>query len=460
MTKATAEILDKVWEALGGPYPLTAKISCDGVGELASVFPVSDLAAAAIGAAALAVAELIGSRAGEIPAVQVDRRLASMWFGMSLRPGGWSLPPVWDPIAGDYRAADGWIKLHTNAPHHRDAAIRVLGVRGDKEAVAAAVRGWEADRLEQAILQNGGCAAAMRSLGDWAAHPQGRAVASEPLFHRATMVPGPTPQWRIRADRPLDGVRVLDLTRVLAGPVATRFLAALGADVLRIDPPDWDEPGVVPEVTLGKRCARLDLRNGHDRTSFATLLADADVLVHGYRPGALGRLGFESVRMHELSPGLVEVSLDAYGWSGPWSTRRGFDSLVQMSTGIAAEGMRASGGDRPVPLPVQALDQATGYFLAAAAIRGLTQRLTSGNGCEVRASLARTARLLISQSRGDRDPVSFARETASDLADDEELTVWGPARRLKPPIEIQGCPIRWAIPAGPLGTAPPRWQGR
>lgn len=458
MTNGTKAMLHQIWTALRGDPALISKIDCDGAGELPSAFAVSDLAAAAIGAAALAAAELIGARIDEIPAVRLDRRLASMWFGMSLRPTGWALPPVWDPIAGDYRAADGWIKLHTNAPHHREAALRVLGAPAVKEAVAAAVLRWRADRLEQEIVENGGCAAAMRSLDDWRAHPQGRAVAGEQLFHVSPMAAAPKPTWSVRAERPLEGIRVLDLTRVLAGPVATRFLAGLGAEVLRVDPPGWDEPGVVPEVTLGKRCARLDLRNDRDRETFTALLVDADVLVHGYRSGALERLGFDSTRLQEVRPGLVEVSLDAYGWTGPWYQRRGFDSLVQMSTGIAAEGMRAAGSDRPIPLPVQALDHATGYFMAAAALRGLTHRLNSGEGLEVKASLARTASLLIAQARDDRDPVTFASETSDDLAADEEFTMWGPARRLKPPIEIQGCPLQWTIPAGPLGAAPPKWQ--
>jgi crotonobetainyl-CoA:carnitine CoA-transferase CaiB-like acyl-CoA transferase len=328
-------------------------------------------------------------------------------------------------------------------------------VPATKEAVAKAVLEWKADRLEQAIVDGGGCAAAMRALDEWSAHPQGRAVAREPFFHIETGSAGRDRNWTIAAERPLEGVRVLDLTRVLAGPVATRFLAGFGADVLRIDPPIWDEPAIVPEVTLGKRCARLDLATDRERETFTGLLRSADVLVHGHRPGALARRGFDSARVQELSPGLIEVSLDAYGWSGPWATRRGFDSLVQMSSGIAAEGMRQRESDRPVPLPVQALDHATGYLMAAAAVRGLTQRLTTGRGCVVRTSLARTAALLIKQTR--RDETALPSETADDLAENAELTTWGRARRLKPPVAIAGSSMRWTLPPGPLGASQPRW---
>ncbi|WP_373997074.1 CoA transferase [Duganella vulcania] len=254
------------------------------------------------------------------------------------------------------------------------------------------------------------------------------------------------------------GLKVLDLTRVLAGPVATRFLAGYGADVLRIDPPSWDEPGVIPEVTLGKRCARLDLRLARDRDVFETLLAQADVLVHGYRPAALEGLGFGEEVRRRLNPGLVDVALDAYGWTGPWSGRRGFDSLVQMSAGIAERGMRWRNADHPVPLPVQALDHATGYLIAAAAVRGLVRRLEEGRTTQARLSLARTALLLIGLSPSEKAAAQpLAPITEADLAPTLEQTAWGPARRYLPPVAIDGAPITWDRPAAKLGSSPPKW---
>jgi crotonobetainyl-CoA:carnitine CoA-transferase CaiB-like acyl-CoA transferase len=433
------------------------RVRIAGREDLPSCFPVTDLAVASVGVAGLALTDLLAA-AGERPGpVTVDRHLASAWFRYSLSPLGWSLPRPWNSIAGDYRTADGWIKLHTNAPHHRDAALRVLGCAGEREAVAAAVSAWAGEALEIAIVEAGGCAALMRSQTQWRTHPQGQAVMREPLIAltRVGGVAGRT--WRPDPTRPLRGVRVLDLTRVLAGPVATRFLAGLGADVLRIDPLDWDEPGVVPDVTLGKRCTRLDLRDDEDRQRLEHLLANADILVHGYRPGALEGLDLGTARRRELNSGLIDISLCAWGWSGPWSGRRGFDSLVQMSSGIAEAGTGWKGADRPVPLPVQALDHATGYLMAAAALRGLTLRLRDQTAIVARLSLARTAVALVG-SGGEPAGAPFSGTGEADYAEAIERTPWGAAQRLRPPMTVGEVVLHWLRPASELGSAPAEWM--
>ena len=333
----------------------------------------------------------------------------------------------------------------------------MLNVPAKRGQVAKAVIEWQAGTLESAVVDAGGCAAAMRDMAAWAAHSQGQAVAAEPLLHHEPGDSGPVPRWTVPPSRPLQGVRILDMTRVLAGPVATRFLAGFGAEVLRIDLPGWDEPAIVPDVTLGKHCARLDLRQPRDRNTWEGLLQAADVLVHGYRPGALAGLGLDAEQRRALCPGLVDVSLDAYGWDGPWRGRRGFDSLVQMSCGIAAAGMTMLNRDRPTPLPVQALDHATGYLMAAAAVRGLTDRLTTGLGCTARASLARTAALLTSVPPG--QPTTLAPATIGDFSAEFEATTWGPARRLRPPGSLDGAETWWKLPATALGTAMAAWTG-
>lgn len=441
------DLLGEMLSALPG-------VSADGLrltssGGLPSAFPVSELATTSTSAATLAAARYAGGGA-----VTVDRRLASAWFASSISPEGWSVPPAWDPIAGDYETSDGWIRLHTNAEHHRAAALGVLGCDGTREAVSEAVSAWRGQELETAVVNANGCAAVMQSAEQWFSSAQGQAVAAEPLIAWQELDAGTTRSIEPSTNRPLSGVRVLDLTRILAGPVATRFLALLGADVLRVDPPGWEET-LIPEVALGKRTTRLDLTHGDDRETFTELLSAADVIVHGYRPGALEGLGFGQEDRQRMRPGLIDISLDSYGWSGPMAGRRGFDSLVQMTTGIAHAGMVAAGATHPVPLPVQALDHATGYLLAAAALTALDDRRRTGRGRSAKLSLARTATLLLQrQDQGAHDP--FAEITPADLEPELEQTSWGLARRLRQPVTIDGVDLS-ASPAHSLGHDAPRW---
>jgi crotonobetainyl-CoA:carnitine CoA-transferase CaiB-like acyl-CoA transferase len=456
-------------ETLEWETPELPVVTFTGAATLPSAFDVGNFAAAAVGTAGAAIALLSARQGEEPPPVTVDRARAEQWFSTTFRPDGWQLPPAWDAIAGDYPCADGWIRLHTNAPHHRAAALAVLGLPAgttDRAAVSDLVSGWRGGELEEAIVQTGGCAAEMRSQEQWSTHPQGAAVAAEPLVGwtrtgSADPIPGGP------ADRPLLGVKVLDLTRVLAGPVATRFLAGYGAEVLRIDPPDWSEPALEPDMTVGKNCARLDLKSAVGMDRLHQLLASADILVHGYRPEALPRLGLGPEELAQRYPRLVSASLDAYGWTGPWSRRRGFDSLVQMSSGIASAGSSYFGTAMPHPLPVQALDHATGYLLAAATVLAWHHRL-AGVVHSVRTSLARTAvelpvRLEL-PADGEAAPEAGigAMGQPADRADDDgnvrEDTVWGPGFRLSAPLSVAGVPLNWNVPARGYGSAEARWK--
>ena len=468
------QLLKAIWLAAQGNEHLLNHVAFKGAGELPSVFAVTDLAAASMGAAGLALSSLINTmdsvRAGGAPptnstdsikTVTVDRRLASFWFAYSLRPIGWTPPSAEDFVMGDYQTADGWIRLHTNAPHHRAAALRALNLKApkDRAEITQAVASWTADALEAQVLVEGGCAATMRSWQDWQAHPHGQAVLNEPLLHWQSGKPMAQPLWSFNRNRPLQGLRVLDMTRVLAGPSATRMLAGLGAEVLRVDPPWWDEPTLAPEMTLGKRCTRLDLRQPFDRERWVGLLSEADILIHGYRSDALSSLGLDAEQRQTIRPGLVDISLDAYGFTGPWKQRRGFDSLVQMSMGIAHAGQQLAGSAKPKPLPVQALDHATGYLLATAALRGLERRLKTGTGSIARASLARTGALLMTTlSHAEKSNQALAQETEADQALAIENSYWGAARRLQWPVGVAGINMQWDQPSGPLGSSQATWQ--
>jgi hypothetical protein len=414
-----------------------------------SAFAVSDLAVASIGAACGEAASLTN----RIRPITMDRRLASLWFSLTVQPKGWTLPPVWDDLAGVYKTKDGFIRLHTNAPHHKSAALRALDCGSARADVEAVVKSHRSNELERIIVAENGCAAALRSLENWRHHPQGQAVDQEPLIAWSEHDPMPASGVPSSPERPLQGLKVLDLTRVLAGPVCTRTLAGFGAEILRIDPPGWSEALVETEVTPGKRLATLDLKSENGRKQLLALMGDADVFVHGYRSDALAGLGLGDAVRRGVNPGLIDVALNAYGWTGPWSTRRGFDSLVQMSSGISHAGMIWKHSDAPVPLPVQALDFATGYLMAAAVLRALRIRTETGRILSARLSLARTAALLVSEP-SDNEGAEFPDIAEADFSDAVEMTDWGPAKRVRFPANL---PMHWVTPARHLHADPAAW---
>ncbi|MFT4049877.1 MAG: CoA transferase [Solirubrobacterales bacterium] len=421
---------------------------------LPSRFDVDGLATLAVSAAAAGAAEFLAARNGEaLLDLHLDARQASAAFVSErlFAPDGWELPGPWDPIAGDYAAGERWIRLHTNYAHHRDAVLRVLACANDRESVASALAGRDPAALEAEIVEAGGCAAVMYSRDEWLQSEQGAASAGEPVVRLHEHEVGYAGSGA--ADRPYAGIRVLDLTRVIAGPVCTRYLAAYGADVLRLDPPGFVEvEALLPETTTGKRCAFLDLAAPAGRGTFAELIEGADVLVSGLRPGALERLGLGQEELSAINPSLITARLDAYGWDGPWRRRRGFDSLVQMSCGIAAT------EEGPDPLPAQALDHATGYFLAGSVGQALARRERGGLVAEISASLIGTANRLF--ELGDPADPEGMPETLGGHDTELTSTHWGPASRVPVPNAIIGVDPSFAFPSGPLGRHEPRWTDR
>jgi crotonobetainyl-CoA:carnitine CoA-transferase CaiB-like acyl-CoA transferase len=399
--------------------------------------------AASFATAGTAVADLVSLVSVAAPAVRVDRRLAAAWLRQWAEPvGGWDRGSPWHGVSTDYPAADGrWIRLQANYPHLRQAVLDTLGVPEDREAIARVIGAMPADEAEQALVDGGAAASASRTVAEWAAHPQGRAVAAEPLIDVTWADKSDDAgAWVPTAERPLAGIRVLDVTRVLAGPVGTRFLAGYGAEVLRIDPPGYAEPG----------------GSSGGRGTFLELLAGADVLVHGLRLGAMDRLGLGAGVRRAASPGHVEVTLNAYGWTGPWTGRRGFDTLVQTSAGMSTEIMRRDGLPSPRLLPAQVLDFATGYLAAAAAVRGLAERARQGRGSSWRLALARTGAVL---SGAGRPPEEDEITLPLDGPWEDRVYTFprGPVRRLEFPVKVDGAPLFWERPGDPYGTAAPVW---
>jgi crotonobetainyl-CoA:carnitine CoA-transferase CaiB-like acyl-CoA transferase len=363
---------------LGGGGP---DLAVDGGTGLDGRLPVGGLAVGAVAAQLLAARELAGAPSGPLA---LDARHVGVAFRSErfARLDGAPVGMGFAPLSRFWRTADGWLRLHGNYPHHRAAAHAVLG--DDVERAAAQ---WRAEDLETAVVEAGGAAAAVRTAAEWRAHPHGRAVAGLPLATLRRVADGPPRRTE------LSGLRVLDLTRVIAGPVATRTLASHGADVLRVDGPRLpDDRGGLVDTGAGKRHAVLDLAAAGDRRIVEELLAQADVVVQGYRPGALDAFGMDPAALAERHPGLVTVRLSAWGTAGPWGERRGFDSLVQAATGIA--GVYA-GPEGPGALPAQALDHGTGHLAAALVLGAVARRRTEGGTWHGELSLAQTAHWLL-----------------------------------------------------------------
>ena len=458
------DALTSLWRDAGQPADALSMLRLTGSEPvLPSSFAVGTCAQASIGAAALAAAELWRMRGGGLQEVSVDMRHAAVEFRSEryLRVGGAPPGEIWDKIAGAYRCGDGrWVRLHTNFTHHRDGVLAILGCAYDRAAVQAALDRWKAEDFETAAADKGLVVTAMRSFAEWDAHPQGRAVATLPAVS-IEKIDGSPAEKLPPAERPLSGIRVLDLTRIIAGPVCGRTLAAHGAEVLLVTAPHL--PAVEPLVIdsgRGKRSTQIDLRERTGCIALEALLAGADVFVQGYRPGGIGARGYSPELAARIRPGIVYVTLSAYGPVGPWAARRGFDSLVQTASGFNAAEAEAAGKDAPQPLPCQALDHASGYLMAFGAMAALRRRALEGGSWHVRVSLAGTGHWLRGLGRVEgglacADPDQAA---VRDLLE-ETPSGFGPLTAVRHAAHLSATPTRWARPSVPLGTHPPAWAG-
>jgi crotonobetainyl-CoA:carnitine CoA-transferase CaiB-like acyl-CoA transferase len=458
------EAVAALWRAAGMPAEALDDLTLTGEEPaLPSSFAVGTAAQASIALSALAAAALWRQRTGRRQSVAVDMRHAAAEFRSerALRVDGAAPADPWDSIAGAYPCGDGRIvRLHTNFPHHRDGVLALLRCAHDRDAVAAALQGWRAFDFEDEAAAAGMVVAAMRDFAEWDLHPQGHAVAAQPVVAITKIGDAPPEALPRGADRPLAGLRVLELTRVIAGPVCGRTLAAHGADVLLLTSPTLPSiPTLVVDTGRGKRSASLDLRAPGGTDAMRDLVRGADVLVQGYRPGGLAGLGFAPEDTARLRPGIVHVSLSAYGTAGPWRGRRGFDSLVQTASGFNAAEAAAAGVTGPKVLPAQALDHASGYLLAFGALAALHRRATEGGSWHVQVSLARTGQWL----RGlGRVPGGLActNPTQADIADLLEQTAsrFGLLTTLRHAAMMEETPARWDRPPVPLGTDTAAWQ--
>jgi len=436
---------------------------------LPTPFRVGIAGSATVAATGLAASDLWELRTGRKQAVAVDLRhaAASLRSGHYMKLGEGEVSHRRNSIMGVYPTKDGrWSYLHCNFPNHRAAALRVLGVPEDRDAVAEAVLNWNALDLEEAIIAAKGAGGMARTKTEWAKHPQSAAIASLPLIEVIRIGDAPVEPLP-SGKRPLSGIRVLDLTRVLAGPTCARTLAEHGADVLKITGPHLPNLGYQEfDTGHGKLSAHVDLREQRDMETLRGLVRDADVFSQGYRPGALGGRGLSPEELTELRPGLVYVSLCAFSHAGPWASRRGFDTVVQTVSGITSRQAEVVPGKTKGPqfYPVSAIDYCTGYLMAFGAMVALKRRATEGGSWLVRISLAQVGKWIVDLGEV---PESAARDAPAEFLP-EELERWsmlsdtpsGKLRHLRPTVGLSETPPFWARPSVPLGYNKPEWPER
>jgi crotonobetainyl-CoA:carnitine CoA-transferase CaiB-like acyl-CoA transferase len=415
---------------------------------------IGEAAASAAGLAA-AWAARFGELRG-LPAQQITVDVAAaaaslLGFALQSVDGERHLERAFSPVTAMFRTADArLIHLHGGFEHLAEATCRLLGAVADEASLAASVATWEAQQLEDALADAGLCGAIVRSPQEWSRHPQGRAVAALPAI-RLTRLGDAEPNRPDVALRPLSGVRVLDLTRVLAGPTAGRTLAAHGADVLRLDSPSLPSIEVFDiDTGRGKRSAWADLRDPRQADLVADLVGGADVVVQGYRPGSLDRRGLSALAIAERRPGAVVVRLSCFGPVGPWAMRRGWEQLAQSACGLAWAEEPAA----PRLAPAAATDYTTGYLAAAGVCQALCRRAEEGGSWLVDVSLAQTATWL-GRLGADIDP---ARATGlGDLQRQHVPTAWGMLTHLAPVERMSSTPPRWDTPPVPRGSSPLAW---
>ena len=445
--KIAHDQLRHVWQLTGLPQDALERVRLDVTEPtLPTSYHVAAAATATIAAAGLAAEELWRLRSGEEQTVSVSSRHAETEFFSEHRViiDGNEEKRLWGPIAGLYKCGDGrWVRIHANYPHHEAGVLKVLGCEPKREVVEKVLQSWKAQDFEDACGELGLVVFMMRSADEWAEHGQARALEKLPLFDIEKIGDGPVEPLPANGAQPLSGINVLDLTRVIAGPVCGRTLAVHGADVLRISAARLPRDPLMLELDggRGKRSTFIDLKEASGRAELEALARKADVFVQGYRPGAMDANGFSPERLAELHPGIVSVSISAWGHEGPWAHRRGFDSLVQTASGINHGEAQAAGIDGPKPLPCQALDFGSGYLMALGAMAALHKRATEGGSWRVRVALARTGRWLQSLGRIDN---GFDKKvpTNAEVADlmTEIDSGYGHLTVVKQPIRLSKTP--------------------
>lgn len=433
-------------------------------------FRVAAAAAAALSLTAACAAEIRRLGGGAAQEMEIDLRAAAatlVGFALLTLDGkAVPRPAESNPTVGLYRAACGrFIHLQGGFPHLAERTLALLNASNDAASIAAAVAKWDGLALEDALAHMSQCGALVRTREQWAASPQGQALAQTPPLVLRRIGDAPRLELSER-DAPLAGLRVLDLTRVLAGPAAGRTLASHGAEVLAIRSPALPTIDLFDlETGIGKRCAFLDLKRPAEAEQLRQLARQADVFVESYRPGGLARLGFSAEALALLSPGIVHVAISCYGHHGPWAARPGWEQMAQAATGIAFEqGAFLARRDKkkngpPALIGAAACDFITGYLAAAGAAAALLRRMREGGSWKVEVSLAATAQWLLALGIEPDAAIPAAWDPAAGM--DAYRQTWqtgrGPLSALGPVMRMAETPPAWQRPPPELGADRPTW---
>ncbi len=458
---SSSEVTGRLWAAGGGTSDALGRLTLTGAEPaLPSSFYVGVAAQSTIAVTGLAATNLWELRTGRCQQVSVGMRHAAAEFRSEryLRVAGKKLLAPADVVAGVYRTRDRHLRIHTSFPHHRAAVLQVLGCAPNKDEIRHVLSSADAVEFETRALKAGAVVAAARTYEEWMEHPQAQALGRLPVLTIEKI--GEAAPWPLgQGASPLSGVRVLDLTRVIAGPVGCRALAAYGATVLRISAAelpsiDWLDK----DTARGKLSAFADIKTDEGRSALRRLVSNADVFVQGFRPNAVAAQGFSPEDVASIRPGIVYVTLSAYGHAGPWAQRRGFDSLVQTVSGYNYAEAAAFGRDGLHEMPCQSLDHASGYLIAFGAMMAKARQAQEGGSWHVRVSLAQTGRWLWNLGRLADGPEATDPnfDDVQDLIERSE-SPFGEVQSIRHAALLSETPAAWTRPVVPLGTHAAEW---
>ena len=474
-TDAASPALAELLEVRDGPPLAPYEVTIRGGDPFfATPFRVGESTAASLAATGIAANDIWEIRTGRRQSIDVSAREAAA----SLRTGDYTLRrdpdgvyrgiPMSDSMAHMFTMTLPWptrdgryFLPHLNLPNLAARVLSVLKCEHNAAGVSGAVARWDADALEEAIAEARACGGKIRSSTEWIAHPHGALLASCPAIEIERVGEGAPEPFR-PGDRPLSGVRVLDLTRILAGPMSGRTLAEHGADVLMVTEESLPQTEHVRDTSHGKRSCFIDLKSATGRARFAELVREADVFINGYRPGALASLGFGLEQIAELRPGIVHLSVSCFGAGGPFSPRAGWEQIAQAVTGVCQTHGEATRAGQPKLVPAPMCDYNTGYLAAYGVMLALARRAREGGTWAVRASLCQSAMFIQRQGLLDQfehAPGELTQAERDDLYVSAD-TCYGSLKTLGPVLKMSETQPHWSRPTPRLGSNTPEWLPR